>query len=234
MTIAGDVVGETGVSATPGKGGATNEAQARIALLRADSAWMGEYMRGDPAKVDEFTRLHQAAFSDEAAQPVRPAAAPEVAQAADEDSAQDLGLQKAGDAAFAPPREPMLEYREPLPGGDGSDGDIEGEIALKQEMAEAGLPPFAYSVLQTVATRTARDGIFGDEEAQDSHYDTRDAELERRFGAEAERVRGDALKAFDRLGLMARAYILASGAHTDPHFIDTLARLERDYYAKRA
>jgi len=228
---------------TQPEGLAPEAAQARISELKADPAYIKGYLEGDPAKQAEMTKLHAAAFAEPAegvpsSSDPAPAAAP---------AAPDVPVSEAPVESDALPIEPPsgpweydlapLRY-DPLGSSAASDAEVQEMAAIAGALYEAKVPSFAVNVVQMVAQRNLRAAEgkpFTDAELQARDRTCR-AELTRKHGAQAaSALIADAQKMAKRLEAQPRiAYLLdETAAGSDPHVVETLARVERGYYAKR-
>lgn len=204
-------------------------AQASIATLKADAAWMASYHSGDGAKVSEMTRLFEAAYPE----PAEDAAPP---KAEEPKAAPTLQADESAPMADAP-RGPW-EYETPLfEGSYATDENLAIETGIKEALYKAELPPFVWNRAHMLVMHNFKEGISGDHERIAAGRTACLAELDRRNGANAKQIIADASKVVNRLddaSLDIGDILANSGALVDADFIETLARVQRDYYEKRA
>lgn len=219
-------------------------AQASIAALKNDAAWTAAYVGGDAAKKAEWTRLHEVAYGTEviesdgmAAEAKAPAARPSAA-APDVSTLlapAEHGIDGFAEGPLAEAPRGVWEYDFALYGPDATDEQLALELGMKTALYEAEVPTFLASFGRVIVERNISEGLQA-WTSPERIASTRE-ELEQRHGeAGAKQIIAEAKKVFDRLDAKSADLgdlLCNSGAVNCPDFLETLARGEREYYAKR-
>jgi hypothetical protein len=205
-------------------------AQTRLDELKADTAWMKSYLDGDHGKRDEMQRLYAAAYPEPAGD----------SESANLPAGEAIGTERSGEsAAEAPIAEPPVgawDYEFSM-FKHATDEHLAYETGIKEALFKAELPPYVANVARMVIARNIKEEIYDNGPRIDAGKVACEAKLEQRHGPQgAKQIIADASKVFRRLdaaSLDIGDLLANSGAMVDPDFIETLARVERDYYAKR-
>lgn len=123
----------------------------------------------------------------------------------------------------------------PLSGEKATDGEITDILRIGQALHTAEVPVFAVRVAQSIMQDNVRNGL-PNAATIDAMIASGKAELSRKYGADAPALIADAKAVFDRLNAVDPAIgtmLANTGAINNPLMIETLANLQRNYYAKR-
>lgn len=222
------------------------QAQQQIAELRGNADFTRALINGDSATVSRWSSLHDAAYGPEPVgdfgiqnpaplERAAPAALPgEAVPDGEPLRPGDPGFDEANAAAFAPPKA-AHEYRlEVLGGTEATDADIADMMSVSSALFAAEVPTFAVQLVQQVAQHNVKDGELTDAQLEEMHTNCM-ATLQQRHGDSAQAVIADAKKVIARVinNAAIREYLDITGAGSNPHVIETLARVWREHYAKR-